>query len=900
MTSGGPDKGPVATSDMVARPRELLREVREGKETVRALKAIKNQVIGNKFKKNAFVSEGAVEQVLEVLKGARNNEFASADQADVVQRQAAIVIGSLSLSAAGLQRLVNHEGLPLLVALLHSVNEAVVEAGLWAVKMAVQQSTCVPSYLISGTGENSASFADPLGAVLPTTTASAAATSAAGAAPVRLDAPAISAIVRCLAAGANPGASSGGDAAVASTSTDVARSNTSATGGGGVPAASAPLRPGRAAAISALAAAVVACCCRRDEERDLAIAAGAPEGLLRLLLESERPDTQVAALEGLSLMLPYQPSASALALARPEVYGRLFSLLRDPSPAVRLLAASCVATLSRVPGCQQSEAMQRTALPVLLRLLAQPATRPHVPAVLARLIEGSEQLQKAAADADTVRLLAGLLAAEAAAAPTTAAATAEAPPPPSSTAAAVPGQGGAVDGGSAAATPGAVSANARLREGCLRALSSLCLNRDDSRKQLLEAKVLRHIVRSLEDPHDGVRAAAALCVRALSRCVRTLRGGLLEGGGDLAPALVGLLADGNPDVQASAAGAVCNLVLDFSAAKSAVLAAGGLGRLVGLTASPQPSLRHHATWALGNLLFKADTNVRAQLMQALPWSRMRELLADSDPRVMEHALVILRNLCMGDKRNIAATLEWAGGGCGQQAVVAAPAALASGALASHITHSQGHSQGQRQQPVGSDVGGHEGLLDVLQARIMDAASASSTGREADDERGATASEECDRLGAAATAALPGAAASPKPSSAIAAGTHALYAVANLLTGGPALKDVVAARRSLLAAVAAHLRPAAGELALPAVWCAVNLTWPAGGIGSGGAEREGRPEQEAVAARCRALMEVGGAELLQELSRSHPLRDVQERATTALEQLRSSVPVPPGAALMLAV
>lgn len=196
------------------------------------------------------------------------------------------------------------------------------------------------------------------------------------------------------------------------------------------------------------------------------------------------------------------------------------------------------------------QAMQRAALPVLLRLLVQPATRPHVPAVLARLIEGSEALQKAAADADTVRLLAGLLAAEG----TSASVSATAPPPMmTSSSGTAP-----VDG----IARMYISTSSRLREGCLRALGSLCLNRDDSRKQLMEAKVLRHIVRALEDPHGGVRAAAALCVRALSRCVRTLRGGLLEGvgsgavagartggGGELAPLLVGLLADENEDVQ---------------------------------------------------------------------------------------------------------------------------------------------------------------------------------------------------------------------------------------------------------------------------------------------------------------------------------------------------------------
>lgn len=69
-------------------------------------------------------------------------------------------------------------------------------------------------------------------------------------------------------------------------------------------------------------------------------------------------------------------------------------------------------------------------------------------------------------------------------------------------------------------------------------------------------------------------------------------------------------------MQSSAAAAMCNLVLDFSAAKSAVLAAGGLRRLVALTGAEQPpALRHHAAWALGNMLYRADAAVRTQLVQ---------------------------------------------------------------------------------------------------------------------------------------------------------------------------------------------------------------------------------------------------------------------------------------------
>ncbi|KAF5838162.1 hypothetical protein DUNSADRAFT_3287, partial [Dunaliella salina] len=67
------------------------------------------------------------------------------------------------------------------------------------------------------------------------------------------------------------------------------------------------------------------------------------------------------------------------------------------------------------------------------------------------------------------------------------------------------------------------SAEACVREGVLRALGSLCMSRDEVRRQLIDAKVLKHIIEGLKDPADGVRGAGALCVMALSRSVKTLR-----------------------------------------------------------------------------------------------------------------------------------------------------------------------------------------------------------------------------------------------------------------------------------------------------------------------------------------------------------------------------------------
>ena len=118
---------------MVPRPRDLVGELR-GPDAVKTLRAIKNQVIGCKSRKVAFISEGAVQEILQIL-----NSSAPEQQAAVAV-QACAVLGSLAYGTdAGLRELVAHGGIPRLVAMLSSADPAVVEAGLRAIKMVVQQ-----------------------------------------------------------------------------------------------------------------------------------------------------------------------------------------------------------------------------------------------------------------------------------------------------------------------------------------------------------------------------------------------------------------------------------------------------------------------------------------------------------------------------------------------------------------------------------------------------------------------------------------------------------------------------------------------------------------------------------------------------------------------------------------
>ena len=124
------------------------------------------------------------------------------------------------------------------------------------------------------------------------------------------------------------------------------------------------------------------------------------------------------------------------------------------------------------------------------------------------------------------------------------------------------------------------------------------------------------VLNALDSPSTKVRAAACQCTRSLSRSVKNLRTHLVDAG--IAIPLLKLLSDTDLVVQTAACATICNMVLDFSPMKRTVIENGGIEALVTkVVYSTDTNLRLNALWALKNVLFQADSEVKMRVLVQL-------------------------------------------------------------------------------------------------------------------------------------------------------------------------------------------------------------------------------------------------------------------------------------------
>ncbi|KAG6868809.1 hypothetical protein C0993_010107 [Termitomyces sp. T159_Od127] len=194
----------------------------------------------------------------------------------------------------------------------------------------------------------------------------------------------------------------------------------------------------------------------------------------------------------------------------------------------------------------------------------------------------------------------------------------------------------------------------------------------------------------LAHPSPGVRFAACQCVRAMSRAIAVLRTNIVDselGVGVWRRCVKGRATRKSPPAAAEARGdaggrgfgfgfgfgfgekekeegegegegegekdkrvlgaglaVVCNLVNNFSPLCPVLLEDGLVERLVEIMGYDEPLLRINALWALKNLLYRSELDLKKRVMKEVGWSRVLGFLDDPDIGIREQALNVLSNL----------------------------------------------------------------------------------------------------------------------------------------------------------------------------------------------------------------------------------------------------------------
>ncbi|KAI8892511.1 armadillo-type protein [Globomyces pollinis-pini] len=198
----------------------------------------------------------------------------------------------------------------------------------------------------------------------------------------------------------------------------------------------------------------------------------------------------------------------------------------------------------------------------------------------------------------------------------------------------------------------------KTRESVLLALASVTSMTEECRKQVIDLKLLPHIVQFLESKSKKLRIAACQCAKSLSRSVKHLRTSLMDVG--IALPLYNLLFDPDLEVQTVASATLCNIVLDFSPMKKIIIERQGVKQLVALIKSPHSELRLNAAWALKNMLYQTDLDTKKGVMTHLSFSYLNILLEDPDLAIQTQALSLLRNLACAKIQDIEYVFEGMG------------------------------------------------------------------------------------------------------------------------------------------------------------------------------------------------------------------------------------------------
>lgn len=356
--------------------------------------------------------------------------------------------------------------------------------------------------------------------------------------------------------------------------------------------------------VTGLGASIIAHSCQINGEQKALCEAGVLKQLLNLLGGSL--NQRDAGLESLATIIKNNTDVNSEFVEADggRALRAVCELTKDRYPRTRLLASMCMIAMWNTSPCSsQDDGLKTKLILILLELLDDPGqVGDEAPFALFSLIAGKEELQKLAFEVDVIDKLTNHL------------------------------------------TKGPLQA--KRVQGILLALADVCSKLEVCRSRLLSLEGVKLVSEALTHESSEVRAAACICLRSVSRSVKSLSAGLFMNE-LIVTRLVQLLNDASAAVQVTALTAVSNIVVEFATCKSTFVQHGGVKQLIHLSTSMDSTIRLNAVWALKNLIFLAENRCKEGIFLELTPSTLSSLICDPELSVQEQALGFIRNIVDG-------------------------------------------------------------------------------------------------------------------------------------------------------------------------------------------------------------------------------------------------------------
>jgi len=183
-----------------------------------------------------------------------------------------------------------------------------------------------------------------------------------------------------------------------------------------------------------------------------------------------------------------------------------------------------------------------------------------------------------------------------------------------------------------------------LRAAAFKAFAALGETQEDIRRSIIEGEnIISHLKFGLQDDSLEVQVAALSCLHSLSRSVKQLRTSLLDA--EVWQPLLKLIKTEDKDLVRTSSRTLCNLLLDFSPSKDILLQQEGTVELLSkLVLHSDDEVKLNGVWALMNITYKADSELRAKILAHFGVLQILETVEDDCPKLKIKALGLLRNI----------------------------------------------------------------------------------------------------------------------------------------------------------------------------------------------------------------------------------------------------------------